>query len=300
MGVLAAKAYDPATAVSTPASLRAMTALDTTNLRLTFTAPANGTVLVRLRGIIHGATTYARILLGILDGSTVRLRMSPMGSSPQFLATTMMQQEVVGVISGLTPGNSYTWDAAFGVEIAATSSNLKYGGPNNATANDAFGAFIYEIWSTESLLASKLYDPAVAATISTSTTKAVTAFDTTNLRNTFTAPASGNVLWRIRTQLHGVLTNADCRLGILDGATVRGRIAPLQGRPQTALTSSCIGFEGSAVITGLTPGNSYTFDAAYTVDTTTTPPGGGFKHGGPDDATTDNAFGATAFEIWAA
>ena len=47
------------------------------------------------------------------------------------------------------PDDRYlTWDAAYGVETAVAATGLKYGGPNNATANDAFGALIFEVWST--------------------------------------------------------------------------------------------------------------------------------------------------------
>jgi hypothetical protein len=55
-------------------STLAMTALDTTNLRLTFGVPVTGKVLVRLQGTLHGATTYPQILLGVLEGSTVKGR----------------------------------------------------------------------------------------------------------------------------------------------------------------------------------------------------------------------------------
>ena len=58
--------------------------------------------------------------------------------------STFMTVESLFVISGLTPGAAQAWDAAYGVETGVTSSGLKYGGPNNATANDAWGAFIFE------------------------------------------------------------------------------------------------------------------------------------------------------------
>lgn len=51
------------------------------------------------------------------------------------------------LVVGLTPNASLTWDAAYGVETAVTSTGLKYGGPNNATANNAFGAFQFEVWA---------------------------------------------------------------------------------------------------------------------------------------------------------
>jgi len=150
MALLAGVAYDPATAVTkSTAALLAMTALDTTNLRLTFTAPSNGAVLVRLVGTLHGATTFPQIMLGVLDGATVRGRVAPQAViGGTALATTMVNVAALVPITGLTPGNSYTWDAAYGVETLVASTGLKYGGPNNTTANDAWGAFIFEVWNT--------------------------------------------------------------------------------------------------------------------------------------------------------
>lgn len=149
MPLLAGTLYDPASAVSkaTTAAL-AMTALDTTNLRLTFTAPASGKVLVRLQGTLHGATTYPQIMLGVLEGSTVKGRVSPAGLvNGNLAATTFLTVEGLFVVTGLTAGASLTWDAAYGVETVVASTGLKYGGPNNASANDAFGGFAFEVWA---------------------------------------------------------------------------------------------------------------------------------------------------------
>lgn len=148
MASLGAILYDPATAVSkATTALLALTAIDTSNLRITFTVPTSGRVLVRLGGVIHGATTFPQILLGVLEGATVRGRRAPDGGLPgTALATTLKPAETSFVVSGLTPGASLTWDAAYGVETLVASTGLKYGGPNNATANDAFGGFVFEIW----------------------------------------------------------------------------------------------------------------------------------------------------------
>ena len=150
MSLLAAKLYDPAVAVtkSTAAAL-AMTAIDTTNLRVAFTAPANGMVLVRLVGTLHGAITFPQILLGVLEGSTVRGRVVPRAAiGGTNLATSFVRAEALFVVPGLTPGASLTWDAAYGVETLVASTGLKYGGPNDTTANNAFGAFVFELWDT--------------------------------------------------------------------------------------------------------------------------------------------------------
>jgi hypothetical protein len=148
MGVLAAINYDPASAVTlaTTAAL-AMTAMDTTNLRATFTVPASGAVTVRVAVPVHGATTFPTILLGVMQGSTIICRASPIGGlKTTAVATAMVMQEIVMTIRGLTPAAELTWDAAYGVETLVAATGIKYGGPNDTTTNNAFGAAIFEIW----------------------------------------------------------------------------------------------------------------------------------------------------------
>lgn len=150
MALLGARLYDPAAAVTkaTSAAL-AMTALDTTNLRITFTVPSNGSALVRMSCTIHGATTSPVVMLGVMNGATVVGRMSAsLTWAGTQAATSQVAAEVLFVVPGLTPSASLTWDAAYGVETLVASTGIKYGGANNATANDAFGAFSYEIWTT--------------------------------------------------------------------------------------------------------------------------------------------------------
>lgn len=148
MPCLGSRLYDPAVAVSKATTgAVAMTAIDTTNLRIPFKVPSSGRVLVRLMGTIHGAVTMPSILLGVLEGATVRGRVSPVGGLKNTaLATAQVTQEASFVVEGLTPDANLTWDAAYGVEVGVAATGLKYGGPNNATANDAFGAFVFEIW----------------------------------------------------------------------------------------------------------------------------------------------------------
>jgi len=150
MALLAGVNYDPAAAVSQATSaLLAMTAFDTTNRRLSFTVPANGKVLVRLATVIHGGTAPPTVLLGILEGSTIKGRKAPTGML--YTATGVSTQayaiEAVFPVTGLTPSANLTWDAAYSVETLGASTAIKYGGPDNATANDAFGGFCFEVWS---------------------------------------------------------------------------------------------------------------------------------------------------------
>lgn len=151
MNLLAAANYDPAVAVSkATTSLIAMTAFDTTNLRLAFTIPSHGMVTVKMTCVHHGSTTTAQVLLGCLEGATVRGR-APVTSNllGTAVATTRTKLEASFTLTGLTPG-AVNWDAAYGVEIVASANGaIKYGGPNNTTTDDAFGGFNFEIWDPQ-------------------------------------------------------------------------------------------------------------------------------------------------------
>lgn len=153
MNLLGAKLYDPAVAVSkVTTSLLAMTAFDTTNLRISFTVPAHGFVRVKMACVHHGSTTNGQHLLGVLEGSTVRGRvgcnMNLLGTA---VATTQILLSCDFTVAGLSPG-AVSWDAAYGVEIVASANGaIKYGGPNDTTTNNAFGAFVFEIWDPQPL-----------------------------------------------------------------------------------------------------------------------------------------------------
>lgn len=298
MSLLAGTHYDPATrATWATTAAAAMTAFDTTNLRLTFTAPSSGKVVVRISCTTHGATSYPSLLLGVLDGSTVRGRQA---CGPQTVANqtnTQCKYEAQFVVNGLTPGNSYTWDAAYGIETGIASSAIKAGGPDNTTAGDASGGLSYEIWDADDCLASVLYDPATAGGVGGTAAAAMTAMSTTNLRNTFTAPANGTVLVRLRGCVHGTTANTCFTLGVLDGSTVRGRqVAAHFGNRYVATVFQTI--EATFLVTGLTGGNSYSLDAAWGIDGYASATSGLIKWGGPNNGTANDAFGAFSFEVW--
>lgn len=300
MKLLAGVNYDPAVEVAKSTATRiAMTAFDTTNLRLVFTAPASGNVLVRICCTLLGATTFPTILLGVLQGSTIIARHAPQGSPKGTnLATTFVVQEALFVVTGLTGGASYTWDAAYGVEILLASTNIRYGGPNNTTGGNARGGIQFEIWEAPNLLGAKNYDPASAVTKSTASLLAMTALDTTNLRITFTAPQSGSVLVRLKCIVHGATTYPQILLGVMESTAVIGRSAGIGANKVTNVSTAQWGHEATFIVKGLTPSGSYTWDAAYAVQLVIASTG--IKYGGPNDTTTNNAFGAFVFEIWGA
>jgi hypothetical protein len=147
MNLLGAVLYDPSSAATKGSAASVLAAFDTTNARIAFVVPPSGMVRVVIQCTVHGAATFSQYLLGCLEGSTVRGRVMPVGSqNGTALATTMMSQAVDYVVTGLTPGASVNWDAAWGCETFVANSLIKYGGPNNTTANDNFGALIFQIW----------------------------------------------------------------------------------------------------------------------------------------------------------
>jgi hypothetical protein len=152
MRLIASTLYDPtggAVVSKSTASAIAMTALDTTNLRLSVTVPSHGKVRVVMRGCVSGATTFPSIVLGVLEGATLRGRVPPkqvLGNTA--VATALVHIEADYTLTGLTPGAA-NWDAAYGVETAVASTGIKYGGPNNTTAGDAAGGFLFEVWDPD-------------------------------------------------------------------------------------------------------------------------------------------------------
>lgn len=299
MALLAGTHYDPSTAVAkSTASLLAMTAFDTTNLRLSFTVPSNGAVLVRLRCQAMDQNQSPSILLGILEGSTVIARHRPVGAlCGAAVSTTRITQESVFVVDGLTPGANLTWDAAYAVQVVLTSTNIRYGGPNDTTTNNAYGGFVFEIYETPHLLDAINYDPGTAVSKATSSLLAMTALDTTNLRITFTVPDSGKVLVRLRGCVVGSSSYPQIILGVLESSTVKGRGTPIGGLSTAVGSTMPMTQESEFIVTGLTPGASLTWDAAYGVEVVVASTN--LKYGGPNNASGNDAWGAFLFEVWA-
>lgn len=298
MTLLGGITYDPAVAGSTATTAAAAFAAVSGVTAQTFVAPANGAVLVRVCGTVHGAATFPQIMLGVYNSSNVLVaRAVALGALKNTaLATAQLTQEASFVIPGLTPGNSYTWRPGIGVETGVGSTGLKYGGPDDTVTDNAFGAISFEIHDTPTLLDAKLYDPAVAVAKTCAAALVMTALDTANLRVSFTAPASGKVFVRLRGSLSGATTMPTILLGVLNGATIMGRQSPLGGLLGTALATTNVPHEAEFVVPGLTPGNSYNFDAAYGVEQGVAATN--LHYGGPDDTTANNAWGGFGLEVW--
>lgn len=190
MNLLGAALYDPAVAVSKATSaLLAMTAVDTTNLRIAITVPAHGIVRFRLRCAITGATTSPTILLGVLNGATVIGRVAPTYENATANAVTQnFLCDAEFTVTGLTPG-AMNVDAAYAVQVVVAATNIKYGGPNTNAGANAWGAFIFEVWDPRPMPTAA---PGAAGGLFIAGTNAATAI-TTGLTTTFTGNLTGSV-----------------------------------------------------------------------------------------------------------
>jgi hypothetical protein len=235
MRLLKGIAYDPGTAVAkATSSLIAMTALDTTNLRAAVTIPASGVVLIRMRTCLQGANTFPQVMLGAMNGSTIIGRITPVANiNGTALATTRVGLFGEFVCSGLTPG-AMNIDAAYGVELLVAATNIQYGGPNDTTTNNAWGAFCFEVWDP---------DP-----ISITAGAVNSVLTVTNLTN---APTSGDLTSTMKTS---VTTAATAATPI--AASVTGAVGSVTGNVSgnvTGSVGSVIGSVGS--VSGLTASN---------------------------------------------
>jgi hypothetical protein len=270
----------------------------TSEMRVQFTVPANGAVLVRIKVPYKGNAASPMIHLGVLQGSTVMGRMAAYAGRAGG-STALRPYEVEFIVPGLTAGAFLTWDAAYGVDLVQTTANLGWGGPNDTTASNAYGAALFEVWETPGLIDAKLVDPTTPVTKSLATITAMAAMDTGTLRIPLTVPASGNVLARIRVAQTGAAATPAMFLGIMDGSTVKLRMAPLGGNTQSssAAATDLHIWEFLGIVTD-TPGASVNWDAAWSCETAQT--GAVIGWGGPNDAVASNTYGAASYELWAA
>lgn len=115
--------YDPASL--TRKEPTTLTALDTTNLRTTFVAPASGRVLVRLNAtteLSNGATLDWALLDG---GSAVTDSQQRVGYNMDGTNAIQLRGQYVRMFE-VTPGVTYTWDWA-AIGSSATNADTVYG-----------------------------------------------------------------------------------------------------------------------------------------------------------------------------
>lgn len=130
--LLAKVSYGPATTLSVAAGT-SVAAIDNTNLQVTFTAPASGTVLTRLTGYVY-ATASSAACWYLYNSTTLMLgaRVAAADAVAYSGAVT-----VAGAVSGLTPGASYTFVWAH--SRASTAYTFRCGVP--------YGPAVMEVWA---------------------------------------------------------------------------------------------------------------------------------------------------------
>lgn len=138
--ILAAAYYNPSGGVVTKTLSATVTALDTTNLRATFTAPANGIVIVKVCGGRVDANTDNPHLAVMEAAATLGTCIVAPAASAQY--TPQVSFRVAGVTAG-----SHSYDLAGAVSNhGATFSTLKYGFTTSNLADGTCGAWI-EVWA---------------------------------------------------------------------------------------------------------------------------------------------------------
>jgi hypothetical protein len=145
--------YAPSTAGSYTLNVATtgLKALDTTNLVVTFPAPQSGAVLVKLQAWVKGgAGAGASVMFGVVSstGSPGTL-VGVVGIVSLSPTTTAADNGELGImeqlITGLTPGTSYTWYFA-GSYSGTASTVIPQGGAANTTVPTGAPA-VMEVWA---------------------------------------------------------------------------------------------------------------------------------------------------------
>jgi hypothetical protein len=119
--LLAYVAHNPGTLASYTTTSTSAADVDATNLEVTFTAPSSGAVLVRLSGLGGLTTTTGSQVNWLLRESTTTVantQVSGVNSADNFF------QSVAFVVTGLTPGASYTYKWGWMVSGSSTTARL--------------------------------------------------------------------------------------------------------------------------------------------------------------------------------
>ena len=131
--------YAPASVTTYNLGTSGFTALDATNLAVTFTAPDSGNVLVTLSGFVIEGGTGANIWFGLLSAGAI------IGPTAQVLNSGMASQGLSvtssHLVTGLTPSVFYTFEwAACADQSGCTMGAVNNGGSTSANPSNTTGA----------------------------------------------------------------------------------------------------------------------------------------------------------------
>lgn len=99
--------YAPGTTQTKTVTGNTLTAFDTTNLAVTFTAPTSGAVFVELTGVVNLSAGGSNSWWGVATHNTTTVQGS-LTSIYQAAAPATMTARIY--VTGLTANTSYTWD----------------------------------------------------------------------------------------------------------------------------------------------------------------------------------------------
>ena len=152
-GILARLQYAPASAqtYNLVAAGTGLTAIDTTNLAITFKAPTSGNVMVRLTAFSQGgAAAGTSIVFGLTSttsspgtvvGVTELANLTPTATAADNGEIGVTTQ----IITGLTAGTSYTW--YFAAMYSGTASKIVAHGSTSATTVPTGAPAVMEVWA---------------------------------------------------------------------------------------------------------------------------------------------------------
>lgn len=232
MNVLGAIMYDPGSAVTKATSSNlAMTAFDTTNLRLTVTVPAHGFLRFKIACAHYGpgggaAGKLASIFLGVLTSAgAIVFRAVPFSTPNTADAVSKSTGVFVDVVVGGLSAGSTSFDAAYAVQILQASAAIKYGGPDDATGNDAWGGFSFEI-----------YDPRPLPTAAPAAVGGL-----------LTAPTTANVGTVDAVRLLGTTISTPAVAGVMDTNTIKIENADPTDTIRDSVLNDATRFAGASI-----------------------------------------------------
>lgn len=128
-GLLAYTAYDPGTLANYTTTSTTFVDVNATNLAVTFTAPSSGKVLVRLTATCQISGSGATMDWSLRTGTT------DLATNFRVAATVNVEARSVPlIITGLTPGTSYTYKWSYRRTAAAGTNVTIYAGAGAGAA----------------------------------------------------------------------------------------------------------------------------------------------------------------------
>ncbi len=132
-GLLAYTVYNPGTAETKSTSSGTFVDADATNLKVTFTAPSSGKVLIRVSAVADNSGSAVEQYWNLRDaGGDVAGTAAGVWQGPE-----LGRPAFVTIVTGLTPGNSYTYKLGFR-RVGTGTAYIYIGGD--------YGAFVMEVW----------------------------------------------------------------------------------------------------------------------------------------------------------